>query len=951
MRNPVFLLSAGLLLLALLLPRASAQSAVFNLSLLSASYPFEARVDSTIQPVLAPLAFTDATSRIGVAPAGSWLLYGTQEDVWLSMNSGASWSLLAGQPNASLPNADVQTWSQTGTGNSGCAHRSTFNRFYWMGVSNQNSGAVQTTGSFFNYVSVNGQEWAQIMDAASIAAMGARLANEFGICVVDKNERVYSVLGNDTWLSVNLGVSWSRVPSSSYYQQRQQHAGGIYLLPGSTQENIVILAGRQWSTASPYGQEMNDVWISTNYGLSWQQQTAAAPWYPRENPNVVISSQGLIAMNGGNLCGGYGCYGGGPPGPYTYVGWLSDAWCSFDNGVSWQQLAATTGSQFAQAATILDANGYWYTFAGQTGPANNTNYAWTNSGYKSTLSLTAISSWAGQAGLTIPGSWTGQANALPGLCPVLTSSSTASSSSGFNFSVISSSFPFEVRVDSTIQPVLAPLAFTDAQNAIGIAPAGSWILYGTQLDVWISTTAGSSWSLLAGQPATGLPAPDSNTWNQTGSGNSGCSHRTAFNRWYWMGVSNQNSGAVQTTGQFFNYVSSDGAEWTQIMDAASIAAMGARLANEFGMCVVDVKERVYSVLGNDTWTSTNLGVSWSAVTTSQYFPQRQQHSGGIYLLPGSSTQQENIVVLAGRLWSTASPYGQEMNDVWITTNYGQSWQQQTANAPWYPRENPNVVIALNGIIALNGGNLCGGYGCYPGSGALGPYTYVGWLSDSWASFDNGVSWQQLAATTGSQFAQAATILDANGYWYTFAGQTGPANNTNYAWTNSGYKSTLSLLSIASWAPQAGLTVPGSWTGVTITPPSVCSVNSSSSGGGPSPVGGVSSSGGSSPVVGVSSSGGAAPPQSPSSGSSGGAAAPPSSSSSSGLSRGAIAGIVIGSVAGALLLLCVLWLFLCGARRSKKDTDMQTTGKFDQVEESTTSASGATHQQTQEVEMA
>ena len=200
------------------------------------------------------------------------------------------------------------------------------------------------------------------------------------------------------------------------------------------------------------------------------------------------------------------------------------------------------------------------------------------------------------------------------------------------------------------------------------------------------------------------------------------------------------------------------------------------------------------------------------------------------------------------------------NDVWITTNYGQSWTAQTLAAPFYPRENPNVVVAQNGVMALNGGNLCGGYGC--GSG---PYLLQGWLSDAWVSFDNGKTWQQLAATTGSLFAQAATVTDTNGYWYTIAGQTGPANNTNYAWTNSGYRSSFSLTAITSWGSSANITIPSSFSNTMLPSLGLCPVTSYTS-----------------PCT-MSSS----------------------SSSSSGLSNGAIAGIVIGSGVGAGVLLCVL----------------------------------------------
>ena len=188
----------------------------------------------------------------------------------------------AGQPGTTLPSGDINTWAATGAGNSGCSHRTTFNRFYWMGISNQDSAAVTSTGPFFNYVSVNGQEWSQIMDAASVTAMTARQAAEFGICVVDKSERVYSVLGADTWMSSNLGVTWSAVVASTYFTPvRQDHSGGIYYTPGTTQENIIIMGGRGWTPATQYGPDYNDVWITTNYGASWQRQTPAAPWIPR----------------------------------------------------------------------------------------------------------------------------------------------------------------------------------------------------------------------------------------------------------------------------------------------------------------------------------------------------------------------------------------------------------------------------------------------------------------------------------------------------------------------------------------------------------------------------------------------------------------------------------------------------------------------------------------------
>jgi len=67
-----------------------------------------------------------------------------------------------------------------------------------------------------------------------------------------------------------------------------------------------------------------------------------------------------------------------------------------------------------------------------------------------------------------------------------------------------------------------------------------------------------------------------------------------------------------------------------------------------------------------------------------------------------------------------------------------------------------------------------------------------------------------------------------------------------------------------------------------------------------------------------------------------------SSSSSSLSGGAIAGIVIGSVVGAILLCAIIFAFCCGARGSKNKSASdgnESTGKWDQMEHSSNKGEG------------
>jgi len=451
--------------------------------------------------------------------------------------------------------------------------------------------------------------------------------------------------------------------------------------------------------------------------------------------------------------------------------------------------------------------------------------------------------------------------------------------------------PFYGRVDSHIYQTVAPLAFTNNLVDVGVAPIGSWVIYGTQPDVWLSSDKGATWRILAGLAGHGLPDNADHSFDANGSGNMGCGHRSKFNRFYWMGESNQNAGNEQANTQFSNYYSTDGSEWTEIMEQASNDAMTSRVATRWGICTVGLNEHVYSVGGQDTWESVDLGVSWQRVPSTTHFQTRQSHGGDMYT-PMEDITKEYIVILGGRGWSTESEYGEMYNDVWMTSDYARTWRRQTAAAPWRTRENAQVAVTKQGMIVMNGGALCSGYGCE----TEGPWANQGWLSDTWVSFDHGVNWQRLAATTNALFAQASSVFDDDGFWYVWAGQTGSANNTDYAWTSYGFKSSHSLYQIANWGPPMGINVPANF-GRVFEPVGLCPAKN----------------------ITLLPRGEYVAP-----------ATPDSSSSSSSLGGGAIAGIVIGSVVGALLI-CLFLYFMCCANRGSTSK----SNKFHDVENSTT----------------
>ena len=132
------------------------------------------------------------------------------------------------------------------------------------------------------------------------------------MCVVDMQQRVYSVGSDDTWVSSNLGVTFTNVTlTSGRWSPRTWFAGGIYTI-GST-DYITVLGGRDAPNAArPYGgEDHNDVWQSTTGGQSWTQLTAAAAWGVRDQHSFAVSTATgslVMVMYGGDRYDGYGSY-------------------------------------------------------------------------------------------------------------------------------------------------------------------------------------------------------------------------------------------------------------------------------------------------------------------------------------------------------------------------------------------------------------------------------------------------------------------------------------------------------------------------------------------------------------------------------------------------------------------------------------------------------------------
>ena len=139
---------------------------------------------------------------------------------------------------------------------------------------------------------------------------------------------IVSVYINDVWISTNLGVSWSISTSSASWVKRGYHSSvvidsTIYLMGGQISTTSTATATTPATTTYTYCKYTlqfehiyyyfyfyiflvidNDVWKSSNLGVSWSLCTSTASWSKRSGSSVVVFNNAIIIMGGYN---GYYC--------------------------------------------------------------------------------------------------------------------------------------------------------------------------------------------------------------------------------------------------------------------------------------------------------------------------------------------------------------------------------------------------------------------------------------------------------------------------------------------------------------------------------------------------------------------------------------------------------------------------------------------------------------------
>lgn len=213
--------------------------------------PWLPRQDGRIMQLVQPLNYTgwNTASQVvsGTIYPGSYVLVGGSayssgypqpNDVWITSDL-MNWILLSGGTTSGSP-----TTFPTFNGAQVCKHRNSFERAYYIGTT-----SWSTTGTYTVYASNNYVTWTNIIDSATNTAFqtrqGLNAGWEYTQCVVGMNDIVYSIGGSDTYLSTNLGVTFTPINSVNHFVQRLAFAAVIYWSPYYQKDIITIVGGAQ----------------------------------------------------------------------------------------------------------------------------------------------------------------------------------------------------------------------------------------------------------------------------------------------------------------------------------------------------------------------------------------------------------------------------------------------------------------------------------------------------------------------------------------------------------------------------------------------------------------------------------------------------------------------------------------------------------------------------------
>lgn len=172
--------------------------------------------------------------------------------------------------------------------------------------------------------SLDGQVWSvHGPDPQPLQRIGLA-ATRTGSAVVLAGGQMGSQSTNQVWRWLAAAGTYQNLGNAAW-SARYGHA--MTTLPDG---RVVLAGGTDFSGSGSSSETYNDVWISSDGGANWQQQTGNAPWEARHGHALEALPDGRLILLGGRF-----------PQPFGDPAILfGDVWLSEDAGVSWIQVTA-----------------------------------------------------------------------------------------------------------------------------------------------------------------------------------------------------------------------------------------------------------------------------------------------------------------------------------------------------------------------------------------------------------------------------------------------------------------------------------------------------------------------------------------------------------------------------------------------------------------------------------
>ena len=277
--------------------------------------------------------------------------------MWASSNFGSTWSLISG----------VSTDGANGGGSSTSTAAAYVDQYDSALCSSTNGTLYIVTGktsdgtypNYYYYSVDGGVHWAQsptdpwpgrkngecaVSDLGDLFLLaGKELVTSGPIFVANGNQSI-EVPAGDVWQLPAGSSTWQQQTNVSPWKARDGPGVANYYPAAFSQANgnhgfnLLVLTGGYYDpfnagsavyfsdVLNDNGIAANDVYVSSDNGITFYALTTAAPWPPRDHHRMIATTSGILVIAGGNsegLTPGY---------PTDSSGYLNDIWASLDGG-------------------------------------------------------------------------------------------------------------------------------------------------------------------------------------------------------------------------------------------------------------------------------------------------------------------------------------------------------------------------------------------------------------------------------------------------------------------------------------------------------------------------------------------------------------------------------------------------------------------------------------------